>query len=220
MRLEPFTSNRPSVLGGSGSNVTGSTMRAATPGSGWPDGAGLIAGLGVLAGAEIGNVDGHHRRHLGAAVAFEQFDAEFFAEGVGDGLAEFLGAHQDVAQAGEFLGGALAGVGGAERRSGEQQGGLVLLDQLSDGAGVGGVGVVDHAAAGEQREPDGDGEAEGMEEGQHADDAVAGVDPEELGDGFDLADQVVVGEHDALGDAGGSAGEDDGGQGVGRAASA
>ena len=94
------------------------------------------------------------------------------------------------------------------------------MDQLSDGAGIGGVGVVDHAAAGEQREPDGHGEAEGMEEGQDADDAVAGVDPEELGDGFDLADQVVVGEHDALGSAGGSAGEDDAGERIGRAAAA
>ena len=139
------------------------------------DGAGLVAGLGVLAGVEIGDVDGHHRGHLGAAVAFQQFDAELLAERVGDGLAEFLGAHQHVAQAGEFLGGALAGVGGAEGRRGEQQRGLVLLHQLADGAGVGGVGVVDHAAAGEQREPDGHGEAEGMEEGQHADDAVAGV---------------------------------------------
>src|ERR1035438_5598209 len=90
----------------------------------------------------------------------------------------------------------------------------------ADGMGVGGVGVVDDAAAGEQREPDGDGEAEGVEEGQHADDAVAGIDPEELGDGFDIANQVVVGEHDALGDAGGSAGEDDGGQAIWRAASA
>ena len=45
-------------------------------------------------------------------------------------------------------------------------------------------------------------------------------DPEELGDGFDVADQVVVREHHALGDAGGAAGEDDGGQGIGRAVSA
>src|ERR1019366_2430465 len=59
---------------------------------------------------------------------------------------------------------------------------------------------------------------EGVEEGQHAHDAVAGVDPEELRDGVDVADDVVVREHDAFGDAGGSAGEDDGGEGVGRAA--
>ena len=61
MRLEPFTSSRPSVLGGSGAKVTGSTMRAATPGMRVADGAGLIAGLRVLAGGEIGDVDGHHR---------------------------------------------------------------------------------------------------------------------------------------------------------------
>ena len=95
----------------------------------------------------------------------------------------------------------------------------MLVDEFSDGAGVGGVGVVDNAAAGEQREPDGHGEAEGMEEGQDSDDAVVGSDPEQLGDGFDIGDQVVVGEHDALGDSGGSAGEDDGGEGVGRAVS-
>ena len=77
-------------------------------GMGWPTVPALLPVCGVLAGGEIGDVDGHHGRHLGAAVAFQELDAEFFAEGVGDGLAEFLGAHQDVAQAGEFLGGALA----------------------------------------------------------------------------------------------------------------
>src|SRR5450759_3084672 len=183
-------------------------------------GAGLVAGLGLLAGAVVGSVDGHCRGHLGAAVAFQQFHAELFAERIGGRLAQLLGAHQDVAQAGEFLGRAFANIGGAEGGSGEQQGGLVLVDEFSDGAGIGGIGVVDHAAAGEQREPDGHRETERMEKRQHAHDAVAGVDPEELGDGFDLADQVVVGEHDALGDAGGAAGEDDGGQGVRRAASA
>src|ERR1019366_107789 len=80
------------------------------------------------------------------------------------------------------------------------------------------VGVVDHAAAVEQRKPDGHGETEGVEERQHAHDAVARVEREELRDGVDIADQVVVREHDAFGDAGGSAGEDDAGQGIRRAA--
>ena len=36
MRLAPFTRSRPSWLGGSDSNVAGSTILAATPGMGWP----------------------------------------------------------------------------------------------------------------------------------------------------------------------------------------
>src|ERR1019366_6451048 len=51
-----------------------------------------------------------------------------------------------------------------------------------------------------------------------AHDAVGGVGPEELRDGVDIADEVVVRKHDALGDASGSAGEDDGGEGVRRTA--
>ena len=105
-------------------------MRAATPGSGWPTVPALLPVCVSLPALEVGGVDGDHRGHLGAAVAFQQFDAELFAEGVGDGLAEFLGAHQHVAQAGEFLRGALAGVGGAEGRRGEQQGGLVLVRRV------------------------------------------------------------------------------------------
>ena len=60
-------------------------------------------------------------------------------------------------------------------------------DELADDVGVDGIGVIDDAASGEQREPEGDGVAEGVEEGQHADDAVAGSDPEDLRDGFDVA---------------------------------
>ena len=44
------------------------------------------------------------------------------------------------------------------------------------------------------------------------------ADPEDLRDGFDVGDHVVVREHDALGDAGAAAREDDGGERIGRAA--
>jgi hypothetical protein len=88
-------------------------------------GAGLWPPLIVAGGFIIGDVDGHHRSHFGATVAFEQRNAELFAEGGGDGITQLVGAHQHVAQAGELLGCKLARVGGAEGGGGDQQRALV-----------------------------------------------------------------------------------------------
>ena len=65
--------------------------------------AGLAAGLRVVAGFEVRGVHGDDGRHLGAAVAFQQFRSRTFRGRRGDGLAQFLGAHQDEAQGGEFF---------------------------------------------------------------------------------------------------------------------
>ena len=127
----------------------------------------------ILAGLEVGRVDRDHRRHLGAAVAFEQLDAELLAKGVGDRLAQLLGAHQHVAQRGELLAGALARVG--PRRTSAWRAATCrryFCDQLADGFGVHRIRMIDHAAAADQRKPDGDREAEGVKERQHADDPV------------------------------------------------
>ena len=53
---------------------------------------------------DVGHVDGDDRRHLGAAVAFEQVDAELLLERRGDRLAQLLGADDRVAQVRELLG--------------------------------------------------------------------------------------------------------------------
>ncbi len=43
------------------------------------------------------------------------------------------------------------------------------------------------------------GEAEGMEERQHADHPVILLHPQDLGDGLEVGDDIVLREHDALG---------------------
>ena len=57
---------------------------------------------------------------------------------------------------------------------------VVLLGQLADGLGVHRVGVIDDAEAGDQREPQRAGEAERVEERQHADQHVLRVHVEDL----------------------------------------
>ena len=155
-------------------SVTGSTIRAATPGSGWPTVPGLLPVCVSRPALKFGRVDGHDRRHLGAAVAFEQIDAEFFAERGGH-AARAVSRRPPARSAGWRILRRCTCACRWRRRSGVESSSVALYfcDQLADGRGVGRVGMVDHAAAGEQREPDGHGEAEGMEEGQHADDAVA-----------------------------------------------
>jgi hypothetical protein len=62
--------------------------------------------------------------------------------------------------------------------------------------------MVDHAAARDQRKPDGDVEAERVKEGRGADDAIVGADPEELGDaagrGFGSSGEVEIDRNPAL----------------------
>ena len=70
--------------------------------------------------------------------------------------------------------------------------------------------MIRDGAPAHQRQPDCHGEAEGVKERQHADDAVVLVDPEQLCDGFDIGNDVVVREHHAFGHAGAAARKNNG----------
>ena len=80
MTFGPLTSSIPSRPGSSGSDVSGSTTRTETPGSGWPDEAAPRAGLEEARGPVVERADGDDGRALGHAVAFERADAEAVLE--------------------------------------------------------------------------------------------------------------------------------------------
>ena len=63
--------------------------------------------------------------------------------------------------------------------------------------------------AGERRQAQRAGEAEGMEEGKDAEDAIAVVQMEDLLDLFDVGGKIEMRKHHALGFARGAAGEND-----------
>src|SRR5580704_370912 len=179
----------------------------ANAGKGMADGATLGADLTEVGGAEVVRVDGDHRRAFGAAVTFERAETKVIFEGLGDALGEFLGAGKNDAQAAKGLGRATAGVGVEEGWSGKQHGDGKLADQRADSLGVERTDVEHHADTGERRKAERAGEAEGMEEGKNAKDAVAIVKMEDLFELLDVRSEIEVGKDHAFGLARRAAGE-------------
>ena len=116
----------------------------------------------------------------------------------------------------KLLRGALSNIRGAEGRRAHQERGAVLSRQLADGFRVHRIGVIDDAHAGDEREPQCRREAEGMEEGQHAEQHIAVGDLEHLAHGIDVGQDVLLRQHNALRDAGAAARENNGGGRIGR----
>ena len=171
--------------------------------------AALGADLAEAGGAEVVGVHGHRRPAFGAAIAFERADAELLLERGGQPLGQFLGARHHHAQAAEILRRAAAHVELQEGRRRQQERQGVLADERADGFGVERVGMVHHPHAQHRRQAKRAGEAEGMEERQHAHKAVRPVQAEDLLELLDVRADVVVAEHDAFGIARAAAGEDD-----------
>ena len=149
------------------------------------DRAAARAGLVEPGSAEVGCVDGDDRRALGHAVAFQRPDAEGLLEGPGDRLGQLVGAGDDQPQRAELRRGTAPGVNVKERRRGEQDRGLVLLDERADGSGLLRFDMADqpHAAARSQPEQQ---VAERVEQRQDVEDPVGRVDVEDLADGLDV----------------------------------
>ena len=128
---------------------------------------------------------------------------------VGDGLAQLLRAHQYEAETRELLSGTLARVAGIKRGRRNQQCSVVFRHYFADLRSLSGVGMIRSAASAHQRQPDGDREPEGVEEGEHAHDYVVVIDPEHLRHGLNVRKNIVVREHHAFGDARAAARKDD-----------
>ena len=158
----------------------------------------LRSDLNFLALPKVRRVHRYHRRHFGHAVAFHQVDAEHLLEFLAHRLAKFFRADDDVAQRRELFPRALAHIRSAKGGRRKQKCSVVFMDQLADDFRVGRIGMIDHSSAREQRQPDGGHEAERMKQRQHADDAIALVERENLQYGIDVGRQVEVREHDAL----------------------
>ena len=104
----------------------------------------------------VGHVHRHDRRHLGAAIAFGQLDAELLLERRRDRLAQPLRADNRQAQMGELVRQALAHVGPAEGRRADQQRRSISRRELADGLRVGRVRMVGRAEADDERQPERD----------------------------------------------------------------
>ncbi len=171
-----------------------------------------LRGIVVGGGGGGGEVDVGGGGGFGEAVAFEGEDAEFLLEGLGEAGGEFFGAGDDEAEGGELLGFDAAHVAAEEGGGGEEEVNLVLRDEFGEAFGFHGAGVGDQVDALDDGEPEGDGAAEGVEEGEAAEDAGVFVGQGEGGAELtDVGEDVAVAEGDALGFAGGAGGEEEDG---------
>src|SRR5579862_39416 len=163
-------------------------------------------------GAKIHSVHSDDRRAFSAAIAFERPDAELVLEGFSDLSRQFFRAGNDVAEAAEIFGSAALGVGAEKRGCREKQGDAVLGNESANGARIERIGMVNGADADGGGQAQRAGESKGMKKGQDAEDAVVVMQHEDLIELFDVGSDVEMGQQDAFGIAGGTAGKNNGGQ--------
>ncbi len=148
--------------------------------------AAACADLAKSGSAEVAAIDGNNGRALSAAVALEGTDAEGVFKCKCDALGELFCADENVLQAAEAFRRATPHVGLQKCWRGDEESDSVLLDQLTDHLGVERIGVIDDADAVGGRHPKRGHEAEGVEEGQDAEDLVSAVEHEDLRDLLDV----------------------------------
>ncbi len=139
--LAPLNQIMPLSWRESGASVSGSVMRTAMPGSELADGAEAVAGHDPRAGRAcrcvgVGQIDVGDRRGLGEAVAFQDALAEARLEGVGDGAGKFFRAGDDELEGGAAFRVHALQVAAQEGGRGDQDGDLVLVDQLGELLGL------------------------------------------------------------------------------------
>ena len=142
---------------------------AATPGSGCPTVPGLCPTCVSSPVFEVRHVDRDHRRHFRAAVSFQQLHAELLAKAAPRARAASPRPPARSRRVAKSSGSALARVGGS-RTSAWKAGTSRDTSRTSSPIAFAsvGFGMIHHAAAGDQREPDRHRESEGVEERQHA----------------------------------------------------
>src|SRR5258708_26896949 len=113
-------------------------------------------------------------------------------EGLCDGFGQFLRSGHHDAQAAEGCGGAAAGVGVQNRWRGKEHAYGMFAHERSDGLGVEGAGMKDGADSGHCWQAEGACEAEGVEEGEDAEDAVALVQVEDLLELLDVCGEIEM----------------------------
>ena len=168
--------------------------------------------------AKIGGVDRDCRRTFRTAVAFVRPDTKVIFKCLRDAFRQFFRARHHEAQAAKIFGRAAACVGVQESGGGEQHGHGIFADQRANHARIERVGMKDHADAGCRGEAKRAGKAKRMEKRENAQDAVAGVQHENLVELLDVGSDVVMRQDNTFGIAGRAAGKNNCGNVVERGA--
>src|SRR5271165_6415422 len=158
--------------------------------------------------AEIAAVHGDNRRAFRAPVALQRADAEDVFKSDRDSFRQFLCANKNVLKRAKVLRGTAANVRLQKGWGGDEEGYLILADQLADNLRVQRVGVIDNADAIDGGKPQSRHESEGVKEGQNTKDFVPAIEHEHLGYLLNVRHNIRVGQHHALRIAGAAAGED------------
>src|SRR5262249_55411594 len=130
------------------------------------DRARLVAALPQATRLPVRHVDDGAGRELGAAVAFEDGDAELLLELLGQGLWQLLGAGQQNAQRLEVPGLAALEIRAQKRRRRQEDRALVLAAELADLARLQRIDVIDRRGADLEGNPERDSITEAVEERQ------------------------------------------------------
>ena len=159
----------------------------------------------------VADIDRHDRRKFGAAVTFDQRAFAFggLVEPFGDIHAQTFRAGDGQTDFREDLRIAPAQIRLDERRGPQQYGDAEIQAGLRDRRAVERTGHVNDFAADHQRHPECGVQPEGVEDRQRAEDHVLMGPVHHVDERIDVAVEIVVGEHDALRNAGGAAGEED-----------
>ena len=151
--------------------------------------------LGVLQGREV-DVGGGGG--LGEAVTFEGADAEFFLKGVGKGFGKLLGTGNHNFEWSELFGFDASEIASQESGGGEEEGNLVIVNELGESFGFQGGRVGHEVEPLDDRIPEGGGAAKGVEEGEAPKDFGVVRQANATGELADVAQQVAVRKGDPL----------------------
>ena len=173
--------------------------------------AALLAGDLAQIEHGIADVDRHDRRELGAAVTFDQSTFTF-----GRLVETFSDIHPQAFRTGdsqtdfrENFRIAASQIRLNERRRAEQDCHPEIQAGFGHCIAVERTGHINDFAADHQRHPERGIQTESMEDRKRAEDHIAAGPIHDVDKGIDIAVEIVVREHDALGDAGRSAGKED-----------
>src|SRR5260370_38431946 len=115
---------------------------------------------------------GHHRRACRAAVALEERNAKLILKGLNDAPRQLSRARQYKLHAAEIFRRATANISLQKSRRGHHEGDGIFLRQRADDARIQRIRMEDNPCSQNDRQANCDREAEGVEEGKYAEDAV------------------------------------------------
>ena len=173
MTLGPRTSSNPGVPSGERLARVRIDDAHADARQRMADVSALRAHLAKTRRAKVARVHGDHGRAFRGAVAFERPDAEAVFECLRQTFRQFFRADHHELQAAEILGRAAPRIRLQKRRRGQQERDAVIADEFADGGQIERARMVDDADAEHGRQPQRHREAERVEEGQNAQQAIA-----------------------------------------------